>query len=101
MARTLAMKRYVAFLRGINVGGHRVKMDHLRDLFTALGFSNVTTFIASGNVIFDTPAPDVSAIESRIEGHLKASLGYEVDTFLRTPAELATVVAFRPFPPED
>jgi uncharacterized protein (DUF1697 family) len=48
-----AVMRYVAFLRGINVGGHRVKMEHLRDLFTALRFSQVATFIASGNVIYD------------------------------------------------
>ncbi|MBA3354552.1 MAG: DUF1697 domain-containing protein [Pyrinomonadaceae bacterium] len=48
------MPKYVAFLRAINVGGHIVKMDHLRQLFEALGFSNVDTFITSGNVIFDS-----------------------------------------------
>ena len=46
------MTRYIAFLRAINVSGRRVKMDHVRKLFEALGFSNVETFIASGNVIF-------------------------------------------------
>jgi uncharacterized protein (DUF1697 family) len=97
MARKNAGSRYVAFLRGINVGGHRVKMEQLRDLFTALGFSNVATFIASGNVIFEAPAVDAAGIEERIEGHLKKSLGYEVETFLRTPTDLAAVVAFRPF----
>jgi hypothetical protein len=48
--------RYVVFLRAINVGGRRIKMDHLRRLFEALGFFNVKTFTASGNVIFDSPA---------------------------------------------
>jgi uncharacterized protein (DUF1697 family) len=48
------MPKYVAFLRAINVGGRTVKMGHLRSLFEAMGFSNVETFIASGNVIFDS-----------------------------------------------
>ena len=49
------MPRYIAFLRAINVGGrHTVKMDFLRDFFESLGFSNVETFIASGNVVFDS-----------------------------------------------
>lgn len=48
------MARYIAFLRSINVGGHVLKMDALRDLFTQLKFSNVETFIARGNVIFET-----------------------------------------------
>ena len=101
MARKNAILRYIAFLRGINVGGHRVKMDRLRDLFTALEFSNVATFIASGNVIFEAPAMDATGIEKRIEAHLERSLGYEVETFLRTPADLASIVAFRPFASED
>jgi len=46
------MTRYIAFLRAINVGGHTVKMEHLRGIFESMGFSNVETFIASGNVIF-------------------------------------------------
>ena len=52
------MPKYVALLRAINVGGHTVKMDHLRSLFEAIGFSNVETFIASGNVIFDSRSKD-------------------------------------------
>jgi uncharacterized protein (DUF1697 family) len=50
------MTRYVALLRAINVGDHNVKMAHLRTLFDSLGVSNVETFIASGNVIFDSLA---------------------------------------------
>ena len=101
MARKNAASRYVAFLRGMNVGGHRVSMERLRDLFAALGFSDVATFIASGNVIFDTTAADASVLEKRIEAHLRQSLGYEVDTFLRTPAELADIVAHQPFAPAE
>jgi uncharacterized protein (DUF1697 family) len=47
------MNKHIAFLRAINVGGHTVKMDTLRQLFESLGFTNVETFLASGNVIFE------------------------------------------------
>jgi uncharacterized protein (DUF1697 family) len=89
------MPRYVALLRGINVGGHRVKMDHLRSLFGDMGFDDVATFIASGNVIFSTPSEDPSELESAIEKHLHGALGYEVATFVRTPAELLDTIDIR------
>lgn len=90
------MARYIAFLRAINVGGHVVKMDRLRALFEELELRNVETFIASGNVLFDAAARSVEKLEARIERHLEEALGYEVATFIRTPAELAGVDAFRP-----
>lgn len=64
------MPRYIALLRGINVGGHRVKMDRLRTLFEALRFSDVSTFIAGGNVSFRTPSGEAAKIEKKIEAHL-------------------------------
>jgi uncharacterized protein (DUF1697 family) len=72
-------------------------MDKLRSLFEALGFANVETFIASGNVIFESPSRKAGALELRIEKHLEAALGYEVVTFLRTPAELSDVAMHAPF----
>jgi uncharacterized protein (DUF1697 family) len=95
------VKRYVALLRAINVGGHVVKMEALRALFAELGLERVETFIASGNVIFDSAARDVAALERKIEAKLRESLGYEVTTFLRSTAELAAVAAYRPFPAAD
>jgi len=92
------MPRYIAFLRAINVGGHTVKMDVLRQHFEALGFANVETFIASGNVIFTAPGKPTAALERRVEAQLAAALGFPVATFLRTPAELAAIAAARPFP---
>ncbi len=88
------MKRYVALLRGINVGGHRVKMDRLRALFSDMGFGDVRTFIASGNVIFTVDGGGASpqALERVIESGLAEALGYEVATFIREPAQLRTVV---------
>lgn len=92
------MTRYIAFLRAINVGGHIVKMDRLRELFAALGFSGVETFIASGNVIFETKDKNAQALEKQIEGHLRKSLGHEVATFLRSAPELEAVARYQPFP---
>jgi uncharacterized protein (DUF1697 family) len=92
------MPRFIALLRAINVGGHTVKMDRLRQLFAALGFSNVETLIASGNVIFEFPARNAPALERKIAQHLEESLGYAVVTFIRSCAELAAVARHRPFP---
>jgi uncharacterized protein (DUF1697 family) len=90
--------RYVAFLRAINVGGHTVKMDALRRMFSELGFANVSTFIASGNVLFETAERDTGALEQRIGAHLKETLGYEVATFLRATSELAAIAGRKAFP---
>lgn len=95
------MPKYVAFLRAINVGGRTVKMDHLRSLFEAMGFSNVETFIASGNVIFDSKSKSTKALESKIERNLLDILGYKVATFIRSISELAAVARYKPFHDSD
>jgi uncharacterized protein (DUF1697 family) len=97
----LSVTRYVSFLRAINVGGRRAKMAHLRKLFEALGFFDVKTFIASGNVIFDSETEDTEMLERKIEDHLRESLGYEVATFVRAASELADVTRYQPFDPSD
>ena len=90
--------RYLAFLRAINVGGRTIKMADLRDIIAQLDVAKVETFIASGNVVFDAATTDVRALEQLIENHLRETLGYEVDTFIRAPAELATIAQYQPFP---
>ena len=95
------IQRSIALLRAINVGGHTVKMEQLRTLFEALGYANVTTYIASGNVIFETPETSTQALEAQIERHLRDALGYEVLTFIRTASELAAIANYVPFPPAD
>ena len=92
------MPKYVAFLRAINVGGHTVKMEYLRALFETLGFANVETFIASGNVIFDSTSRSTRALERKIESCLLEALGYEVATFIRSTVELANIAQHKPFP---
>ena len=95
------MPRYAAFLRAVNVGGHVVKMERLRQLFEETGFTGVSTHIASGNVLFTAGRGRAAALEAKVEKALEAALGWDVATFLRTPAELAAVAARMPFPPED
>jgi uncharacterized protein (DUF1697 family) len=91
------MPRYITFLRAINVGGHTVKMDVLRQIFESLDFDQVETFIASGNVIFDTKSRDVLKLEKMIEKKLQETFGYEVATFIRTDLELAQIATYKPF----
>ncbi len=91
------MPRYVAFLRAINVGGHVVRMERLRQLFEQIGLLEVESFIASGNLIFVSAATDARALERRIEGALESALGYAVATFVRSTKELAAIAAHQPF----
>ena len=90
------MSKYVAFLRAINVGGHTVKMETLRALFQELKFQNVETFIASGNVIFETNTKRAAA-EQAIAAHLETKLGYAVATFLRDENEIRALAQYKPF----
>jgi uncharacterized protein (DUF1697 family) len=87
--------RYVAFLGGINVGGHRVMMERLRDEFADLGYTDISTFIASGNVIFT--APNRRNHAERIAEHLARELGWPAPTWVRTAADVVAAVDIRPF----
>jgi uncharacterized protein (DUF1697 family) len=91
------LTRYVAFLRAINVGGHVVKMTELRKLFESIGFDGVETFIASGNVIFESAAKPDRVLEQKIEAELKKRLGYAVDTYVRSLPELQAIAEYHPF----
>ncbi len=91
------MATYAAFLRGINVGGHTVKNDRLRELFDDLGFQEVRTLLASGNLIFQSDDVSVSALEDRIEARLRDGLGYDVPTFVRTAEKVTAVADHNPF----
>jgi uncharacterized protein (DUF1697 family) len=90
------MDRYVAFLRGMNLGGRRITNEGLRTHFEALGCEDVGTFRASGNVIFvrdESPAK----LTTRLEAGLTKALGYEVPVFLRAAKELQAIAAHEPF----
>ena len=84
--------RYVALLRAINVGGHTVRMEDLRALFVEMGFADVESVIASGNVLFSSRSGTAATVETKIERALASALGYEVTTFIRQREELEAVV---------
>ncbi len=94
------MSLYAAFLRGMNVGGHRLTNDELRKHFAAMGFADVATFRASGNVVFAGKAQPPEKLRARIEAGLAESLGYAVPTFVRTAAEVHAIAAATPFAAE-
>ena len=95
------MKKYIAFLRGINVGGSKViKMNYLADMFTSFGFKNVKTFIQSGNVIFESSMINNDEVKSKIEKGLYKFLGYQVEVFLRTPEDIFNIIKVNPFKKE-
>jgi uncharacterized protein (DUF1697 family) len=90
------MATYAAFLRAINVGGRRITGPDLCLPFTEMGFSDVASFRASGNVVFAAPR---KPSEDSIEQELEKALGYEAEVFLRGPAEMAALAAGEPFEP--
>ena len=92
------MARYVAFLRGMNLGKRRIKNEELRAHFEAMGLEDVSTFRASGNVIFATQKGEAEGkLASRVEAGLDERLGYDVPVFLRSAEELAAIAGQKPF----
>jgi uncharacterized protein (DUF1697 family) len=91
------MERYVAFLRGMNLGGRRIKNEELRRCFEELDLSDVSCFRASGNVIFSSGERDEAKLANRIEAGLGEVLGYAVPVFLRDAEELRAAAAHEPF----
>ena len=92
------MAMRVAFLRAINVGNRRVSMERLRAPFEDLGFEDVSTFIASGNVLFRSDG-GAASLEADIEHALAAALGFEVPAFVRRTPDLERIVDGQPFGP--
>jgi uncharacterized protein (DUF1697 family) len=94
------VSRYAAFLRGMNVGGHRLTNDELRAHFQALGFDQVATFRASGNVVFAGDSRSPEAVRASIEAGLAERLGYAVPSFIRSAEQLRAIAEAQPFAPE-
>ncbi len=91
------MTQYVALLRGINVGGNNmIKMTELRDCFESLGFVHVTTYIQSGNVLFDGRKQSSAKLAAQIEAALSERFGYQSRIVLRAHAQLQAIVADAP-----
>ena len=92
------MTRWVAFLRGMNLGGRRITNDALCACFEELGLSSPTAFLASGNVVFDSDEESEETLAERLEAGLREALGYPVPTFLRRGEDVRSIAAHEPFP---
>ena len=90
------MHQYIAFLRGIN-GGLTLKMAELRKLFEGLGFTNITTVLATGNVIFDAPQSNRTEIAGQLERAVTSAYDYETVAILYTKDELGDLLEADPF----
>ena|ERR1051325_8043414 len=92
------MTKFVALLRGINVGGNKmVKMEDLKKWFAALGFKNVKTILATGNILFESNNDEEVAVGKKIANKLKAELGFEVGVQIRPLEELQKLADRNPF----
>ncbi|MEM7052869.1 MAG: DUF1697 domain-containing protein [Acidobacteriota bacterium] len=90
-------RRYVAFLRGMNLGGRRITNQELCGHFEALGLAPAHAFLASGNVVFESASAVTSAA---LEAGLEQALGYAVPTMLRTAEEIAALLRQEVFSPQ-
>jgi uncharacterized protein (DUF1697 family) len=92
------MTTYVALLRAVNVGGTgKLPMAELKAICVEAGFANVATYIASGNVVFDSKAA-AATVKAALEKRLLVHAGKPVGVMLRTAAEMVAVVKANPFP---
>jgi len=87
------MTKFVAFLRGINVGGHnKIKMETLRETFAALRYENVKTYINSGNVIFETIEADDNALAAKIERAIQTEFSLNIKVMVRAISEIEDII---------
>jgi uncharacterized protein (DUF1697 family) len=96
------MKRYIAFLRAINVGGTTIiKMSDLKRMFESFGLENVQTYIQTGNVIFESDESKASVLEEQVEHQLEKAIGKRIRLFVRTTREVSGMVEACPFAPQE
>ncbi|HEV7740790.1 MAG TPA: DUF1697 domain-containing protein [Pseudolysinimonas sp.] len=91
------MTRYVALLRGVNVGGVNMKMAALAEVVRGLGYENVKTVLASGNVLFETGG-SASAAKSALEAALRKEFGYDAWVHVMTVAQIEKIITAYPYP---
>jgi uncharacterized protein (DUF1697 family) len=90
------MGRFVAMLRGVNVGGNTLGMDRMRELCEGLGFKGVQTYVQSGNVVFESNRP-AATLAGMIEKSLNGETRLPVSVIVRTAAEMQAIIAANPF----
>ncbi|HYJ91383.1 MAG TPA: DUF1697 domain-containing protein [Pyrinomonadaceae bacterium] len=90
--------RYVALLRGINVGGkNKIPMERLREVAASIGFENVKTYVNSGNLAFDAKKADDKRLEARLRDAIEREFGMNISVMVRSSDEIAGIVANNPF----
>jgi uncharacterized protein (DUF1697 family) len=95
------MPSHVALLRGINVGGrNKIAMTELREVVTSLGYTGVTTYIQSGNVLFTTPDTDSARLASALESAIADAFGIAASVVVLSRDQLARILAGNPYPDE-
>lgn len=92
-----AVPDHVAFLKGMNLGRRRITNEELRAAIESLGLDDVSTFRASGNVVFSAGRRSDATLRRLLEGGLDEKLGYPVPTFVRSAPELRAIAAVEPF----
>jgi uncharacterized protein (DUF1697 family) len=90
------MGKYIALIRGINVGGIVLEMEELRKILEYIGFSRVKTYIQSGNVIFESSEDNKRRMEAEIAQEMKHKVGRDIAVIVKTVAELKRIVALHP-----
>jgi uncharacterized protein (DUF1697 family) len=91
------MKKFAAFIRGINVGGITLKMEDIKGIFVGLGFNNVITYIQSGNIVFDSSETDKALLEERIRESIATKSNLDVAVFVKTKEQIQSLVSNNPF----
>jgi len=89
--------QYIAFLRGINLGKRQVKMGDLQKIFVDLGFTEVKTLIATGNVIFETDEQNEEVLRVKLETVLEKRFAFSIPVILRTKREIEKLLELNPF----
>lgn len=93
------MARYIALLRGINVGGNKkVSMAQLRELMQGLGYTDVATLLQSGNAVFTSKEKSPAKVGKQLETAIAKEFGFQVSVLIRTRDELAAAVQANPLP---
>jgi uncharacterized protein (DUF1697 family) len=92
------MNSYVALLRGINVSGHKlIKMKYLENSISSLGFSNISTYLQSGNLVFQSDNTDIGVLEDQISLKIQLDFGFDVPVFVYEKNLFLQINANNPF----
>jgi len=91
------MTTYISLIRAVNVGGKTVRMADLKAAYEEMGFTNVRTYLQSGNILFDSPQPDPGSLAGAIEGQMVHKINVSASVLLRTAPDLKRTIDANPF----